>query len=141
MWCILGSTLHYILTMTPLKVYIQTERFAMPGGMSVYEHCGLPTLAVRRKLLKLCFLYRLMVGDYTFSDAPLRPRYLDPWLRSSNSCLLFSTFHLLLCIHISPTLYLCGTLSHYHCVVFYFLTLNVMFWPTYRMFLTNHLLL
>ena len=49
-------------------------------------------MAVRRKLLKLCFLYRLTVGDYTFSDAPLQPRNLDPRLRGSNSCLISQPF-------------------------------------------------
>ena len=34
----------------------------------------------------------MMVGDYTFSDAPLRPRNLNPCLRSPNSCLISQPF-------------------------------------------------
>ena len=90
------------------------------------KHCRLPTLAVRRKLLKLCFLYQLMVGDYTFSDAPLKPRNLDPQLRSSNSCHIsqrFTKINDLLCILIFPTLYLCGTLP---------LSLRCLSFPDYK---------
>ena len=84
---------------THIDTIESVQRFAMRISYKAWRneytpllHCGLPTWAVRRKVLKLCFLYRLMVGDYTFSDAPLQPRNLDPRLRSSNSCLISQPF-------------------------------------------------
>ena len=55
---------------------------------SLLERSGLQPLAIRRKLLKLCYLYHLIQGDVTFSEAPIIPRNLDPRLRNFHPQLL-----------------------------------------------------
>ena len=48
------------------------------------DRFGLQSLADRRKLLDICYLYRLITGKFMFNDAPLEPRDPDPRLRSFN---------------------------------------------------------
>ena len=45
--------------------------------MSLLERSGMQSLADRRKLLDICYLFQLLTGVFNFLDAPLMPRNLD----------------------------------------------------------------
>ena len=100
------------------------------------ERPGMQPLAIRRKLLKLCYLYHLIQGDVTFSEAPIIPRNLDPRLRNfhpqllcqpycrSTSCMFSFFLHVIALWNAVPSA--CIVLIH-------FLSLNVMFCPSCRL--------
>ena len=60
--------------------------------MSLLERSGIQSLADRRKLLDICYLYQLLTGVFNFPDAPLMHRNLDSRLRSFDPQLLCLPF-------------------------------------------------
>ena len=56
--------------------------------MSLLERSGMQSLADRRKLLDICYLFQLLTGVFNFLDAPLMPRNLDSRLRNFDPRLL-----------------------------------------------------
>ena len=60
--------------------------------MSLLERSGLQSLANRRKLLDICYLFQLLTGVFNFPDAPLVPRNLDSRLRNFDPQLLCLPF-------------------------------------------------
>jgi hypothetical protein len=60
--------------------------------VSLLERSGIQSLADRRKLLDICYLYQLLTGVFNFPDAPLMHRNLDSRLRSFDPQLLCLPF-------------------------------------------------
>ena len=60
--------------------------------VSLLERSGIQSLADRRKLLDICYLFQLLTGVFNFPDAPLMPRNLDSRLRNFDPQLLCLPF-------------------------------------------------
>ena len=60
--------------------------------VSLLERSGIQSLADRRKLLDICYLYQLLTGVFNFPDAPLMHRNLDSRLRNFDPQLLCLPF-------------------------------------------------
>ena len=59
---------------------------------TLLERSKLPLLTDRRKMLKICLLYRILNGESYFPDAPLVFRNPDPRLRNTDPSLLCLPF-------------------------------------------------
>ena len=55
---------------------------------TLLQSCNLSTLASRRRYLKLCFLYRVIQGEFDFPGAPIARRNLSLNLRNNSAFLL-----------------------------------------------------
>ena len=62
-----------------------TKKWAHSNYSSLLEQCYLPTLETRRLYLKLCYLYQVINGNFTFPNAPLVRCALPPVLRNAGS--------------------------------------------------------
>ena len=62
-----------------------TKNWSHSNYSSLLEQCNLPTLETRRLYLRLCYLYQIINGSFTFPNAALVRRALPPGLRNAGS--------------------------------------------------------